>query len=61
MKKFTPHILIHEVELRSKEDCGHIQSFYFLSYRRARKFVDKHAEEFSCFRVGIGGEPLRLW
>lgn len=59
MKKFTPHIWIHTVELRDKEDGSIGDIFCFLSYKQARKFVDKNAEEFKDYKVGISAD--RLW
>ncbi|MBR3600232.1 MAG: hypothetical protein IKL53_10205 [Lachnospiraceae bacterium] len=51
---------IYEVALYSKVDCMPVQSFYFLFYRQARKFVEKHAEELKYYRIGIGAERLHL-
>ena len=61
MKKFTPSIIIWNVELRDKEDDMVLQNLYFLSYKRAAKFVEKRKAELADYGVGIGGEPLWLW
>lgn len=61
MKKFTPRIWIHVVELRDREDGMIGETFHFLSYKQARKFVDKNWEEFKDYKVEIGYEPLWLF
>ena len=61
MKKFTPCIWIHNVELHGKEDGNIGEIFCFLSYKQARKFVDKNAEEFKDYKVSISCEPLWLF
>ena len=61
MKKFTPCIWIHTVELLDKEDGMIGETFHFLSYKQARKFVVKHKEDFKDFKVGISYEPLWLF
>lgn len=61
MKKLTPYILIHTVELHDKEDGMIGEVFYFLFYKQARKFVDKHIEDFKDYRVTISCEPLWLF
>lgn len=61
MKKFTPHIWIHTVELHDKEDGMIGEIFCFLSYKQARKFVDKHMSKFIDYKVTISSEPLWLF
>ena len=61
MKKFTPSILIWNVELCDKEDDMVLQNLYFFSYKRAQKFVEKHEAELADYNVSIGGESLWLW
>ena len=63
MKKFTPSILIYQVSLTDKETSIHYQDFYFLSYRRTVKFVEKNADKIKDMdvNVGIGGEQLWFW
>lgn len=41
MKKFTPSILIWNLELCDKQDGTVLQNLYFLSYKRAKKFLGK--------------------
>ena len=59
--KFTPSIVIWEVVLELMEDQSVSQRFYFLSYRRAKKFVERNEDAFKDYYVCIGGEQLWLW
>lgn len=61
MKKFTPSILIWNLELCDKQDGTVLQNLYFLSYKRAKKFWEKHEAELEEYRVSLGGESLWLW
>lgn len=61
MKKFTPSIVIWNLELRDKEDETVLQNLYFLSYKRAKKFWEKHEAEMENYKVSLGGEQLWLW
>lgn len=61
MKKFTPSIVIWNLELCDKKDGTVLHNFYFLSYKKAKKFWEKHEAELEEFKVGLGGEQLWLW
>ena len=61
MKKFTPSVVIWNLELRYKEDGTVLQNLYFLSYKRAMKFWEKHKAELEEYKVVLGGESLWLW
>ena len=61
MKKFTPSIVIWNLELSDKEDETVYQNIYFLSYKRAKKFCDKHKEELEKCKIVLCGEQLWLW
>jgi hypothetical protein len=61
MNKFTPSIVIWNLELSDKEDGTVYQNLYFLSYRMAKKFWKKHEAEFEGYKVSLGGEQLWLW
>lgn len=63
MRKFTPNIVIWNVTLYSKKDGFPLCNYYFLSYKRAKKFVEKHTDEWiKDFDVDycLGGETLWL-
>lgn len=60
-KNFTPSIVIWSLELYDKESNFVCQTFYFLSYKRARKFWELHEKEFDEYNIVLGGEPLWLW
>lgn len=61
MKKFTPSIVIWNLELSDKDDRTVLQNLYFLSYKRAKKFWEKHATELEKYNIVLGGEQLWLW
>ena len=61
MKKHVPSILIWNLELSDKEDGLIHQNFYFLSYRKAKRFWERHEKELKEYKVTLGGEPLWLW
>ena len=64
MKKWTPSIMIWSVALYDQEYDGMLfQNLYFLSRRRAHKWVEKHLHELTERNLawGIGGEQLWLW
>ena len=61
MKKFTPSILIWNLELSDKDNGMIVHNIYFLSYKRAKKFWEKHEAEFEEYKVILGGQPLWLW
>lgn len=61
MKKFTPSIVIWNLELRDKEDGTILLNLYFLSYKRAKKFWEKHEAELEECKVILSGEQLWLW
>ena len=60
MTKFTLHITIYTVELFDQYNIT-VQAFYFLSAKRAKKFMEKHMPDWEGYRVTMGGEPLWLW
>lgn len=60
-KNFTPSIVIWNLEICDKESGFVLQNFYFLSYKRARKFWELHDKEFEDYRTMLGGEQLWLW
>lgn len=59
MKKFTPSIVIWNLELSDKD--GICQNLYFLSRKRANKFLQKHDAELKEYEVILGGVQLWLW
>lgn len=61
MKKFTPSIVIWNLELSGKDDDLVYQNLYFLSYKRAKKFWRRHEAELAEYKVALGGEQLWLW
>lgn len=63
MKKFTPSIMIWNLELYDMEDGTVYQNFYFLSYKRAKEFWKKHEIAFNLreYNVRLVGEVLLLW
>ena len=61
MKKFTPYIMIWNLELSDKNDGTVLQNLYFLSHKRAKKFWEKHKTELERCKVSLGGEQLWLW
>ena len=63
-KKWTPSIMIWDVELMSGEDdkcCS--QHLYFISRRRANKWVEKNLDKImeEGDIIYIGGVQLWLW
>ena len=60
-KDFAPSITIWSLELYDKESNFVCQTFYFLSYKRAKRFWARHEKEFDEYNVVLGGEPLWLW
>lgn len=57
--KCSPSKLIWKVELSDPQnDYYTFQSFYFIFYKSAKKFVESHADELSKYHVTIGGESL---
>lgn len=63
MKKWTPRILIWTLSLYYREDDMWFQNLYFLSERRAMRFIDKHQKEMNerNIRWGLCQEPVWLW
>lgn len=57
--KFTPHIIIWELDLGI--DGTVIDSYYFLTYKGAKKFWEKNEENWKDYQVALGGEPLWFW
>lgn len=58
-KKWTPSIIFYEavIELGGEVE----QRLYFLSYKRAEKFLAKHKEELKDYDTYINGVQLWLW
>ena len=59
-KNFTPSIVIWNIELRDKESNFVCRNFYFFSYRRAKKFLERNEKEYDEYNITLGGEPLWL-
>ena len=57
--KFTPHIVIWELDLKIDDTVVH--SYYFLTRRSAEKFWEKNEENWKVYQVALGGEPLWFW
>ena len=58
-KKWTPSIIIYEVVIEFGE--GVEQRLYFLSLKRAEKFLDNHKEELQDYNTYINGVQFWLW
>ena len=58
-KKWTPSIIIYEVVIEFGGELE--QRLYFLSSKRAEKFLAKHKEELKDYDTYIGGVQLWLW
>lgn len=55
-------ITIWNVHIYDKDTNQGLLDYYFLTYKKAKKFVEKHKQEWeaeNCI-AGIGGEPLVL-
>lgn len=61
MKKFAPNIVIWNITVSNKTDGFPLANYYFLSYKRAKKFLEKYIDEWEGFQVVLGGETLWLW
>ena len=62
MKKFTPSIVIWNLELSDKQDGTVYQNLYFLFRKSAERFWEKHRAEFEKeYQVILGGVQLWLW
>lgn len=61
MKNFCPHITIWSIELRDRASGILAGQEFFLSYRRASKYLEKHQKEWEDYEICLGGEPLWLW
>lgn len=61
MIKYEPSIMIWRLKISDKEDGTIYDNFYFLSYRRAKKFWKKYEAVLKDFNVALGGEQLWLW
>ena len=59
IKKWTPSIIIYEVVIEFGGELE--QRLYFLSSKRAEKFLDNHKEELQDYETYIGGVQLWLW
>ena len=60
LNDFAPSIIIWNIELRDKESNFVCQNFYFLSYKRAKKFLKRNEKEYDEYNITLGGEPLWL-
>ena len=60
LKDFVPSIIIWNIELSDKESNFVCQNFYFRSYRRAKKFLERNEKEYDEYNIILGGEPLWL-
>ena len=64
MKEFESAITIWNVMFVDKTDFKTIvDNKYFLSYKRAKKYVEKceKSKEYNDVIINLGGEPLWLW
>ena len=62
LKDLVPSIVIWNIELRDKESNFVCQNFYFLSYKRAKKFLERNEKEYyNEYNIALGGEQLWLW
>ena len=57
--KFKPRIIIWELDLRI--DGTVIESYYFLTYKSAKRFWKKNKENWKDYQVVLGGESLWFW
>ena len=60
LKAILSQLTIYRVSLLYSTDDMVVDDFYFLFYRSAKRFVEKHEQELSAFHLKwiIGGEPL---
>lgn len=57
--KFVPHIIIWELDIAL--DGTIVGSYYFFTYRGAKRFWEKNEENWKGYQVSLGGEPLWFW
>ena len=57
--KWAPSIIFYEVVIEFEENLE--QRLYFLSLKRAEKFLANHKEELKDYNTYIGGVQLWLW
>ena len=57
--KWAPSIIFYEVVIEFEENLE--QRLYFLSYKRAEKFLAKHKEELKDYNTYISGVQFWLW
>ena len=57
--KWAPSIVIYEVVIEFEENLE--QRLYFLSSKRAEKFLANHKEELKDYNTYIGGVQIWLW
>lgn len=61
MKKLCLHIIIWSIDIRDRESGVLVGQEFFLFYRQAKRYLEKHQKEWEEFEVVLGGEPLWLW
>lgn len=61
MKKWWPSIWIWKVEIKDAEDDETLSELFFLSEKRARKYIKKYEKNWDGCKVIYGGEILWLW
>ncbi len=66
MRKFDPHIIIWELEIYIPDWEDAFERKYFLSYKRAKKFIETYGDSVygeisKDWSYRLGGEPLWLW
>lgn len=61
MRKFYSHITIWSIDIRDRESGILVDQWFFLFYRQAERYLEKHQKDWKDFEVVLGGEPLWLW
>lgn len=59
--KWYPNIRIWKVEIKDAEDDETLSELFFLSEKRARKYIKKYEKNWDGCKVVYGGEILWLW
>lgn len=59
--KYIGHITIWSIDIRDRESGVLVGQEFFLFYKQAKRYLEKHRKDWEEFEVGLGGEQLRLW